>query len=116
MLRVTVEERGDRIVFRVEGRLLGPWVSELERCWRSTAGHTHAKFFSVDLDGVDFVDDHGKALLTEMDRAGVDLIATGCMMRSIIQQVAAVTASTNFNNAEEVHCERTIVSKKTRSR
>lgn len=97
MLRITVEEKGDRIVFRLEGKLLEPWVSELERCWRSTAGHTHAKFFSVDLDGVEFVDDRGKTLLTEMDRAGVELIATGCSMGSIIQQVTAVRANTNFN-------------------
>lgn len=89
MLRITVEERGDRIVFRIEGKLQGPWVPELERCWRSTATHTHAKFFSVDLDGVDFISDHGKALLTEMDGAGVELIATGCAMRSIVQQIAA---------------------------
>jgi hypothetical protein len=90
MLRVTVEERGDRIIFRVEGKLRGPWVPELERCWRSTASHTHAKFFSVDLDGVDFVNDQGKTLLTEMAAAGVELIATGYGMRSIVQQIAAV--------------------------
>jgi len=90
MLRVTVEERGDRIIFRVEGKLRGPWVSELERCWRSTASHTHAKFFSVDLDGVDFVNDQGKTLLAEMAAAGVELIATGYEMRSIVQQIAAV--------------------------
>ena len=90
MLRVTVEERGDRIIFRVEGKLRGPWVSELERCWRSTASHTRAKFFSVDLDGVDFVNDQGKTLLAEMAAAGVELIATGYEMRSIVQQIAAV--------------------------
>src|SRR5271157_2936163 len=89
MLRVTVEERGDRVVFRVEGKLRGPWVIELERCWRSTTTHAKGKSFSVDLDGVTFVDDQGKALLTEMDTAGVELIANGWMMRSTVQQIAA---------------------------
>jgi anti-anti-sigma regulatory factor len=101
MLRITVEERGDRIVFRIEGKLRGPWVPELERCWRSTATHTHAKFFSVDLDHVDFVDDRGKALLTEMNSAGVELIATGCAMRSIVQQIAAVDGVNATANSAE---------------
>ena len=91
MLRVTVEETGDRVDFRIEGKLRGPWVPELERCWRSTASHTHAKLFTVDLDGVDFIDDQGKVLLTEMAAAGVELTATGCGMSSIVQQIAAVS-------------------------
>jgi hypothetical protein len=36
MLRVTVEERGEQVIFRVEGKLIEPWAIELERCWRST--------------------------------------------------------------------------------
>jgi len=89
MLRVTVEERDDDVVFRVEGKLKGPWVIELERCWRSTSGRATGKTFGVNLDGVDFVDDQGKALLAEMAKAGVDLIATESMMRSTVQQIGA---------------------------
>ena len=89
MLRVTIEEQGDQIVFRAEGKLKGPWVIELERCWRSNTGHAAGKTFGVDLDGVDFVDDQGRALLTEMARAGVELIATESMMHSIVQQIVA---------------------------
>ena len=89
MLRATVEERDDRVVFRVEGKLKGPWVIELERCWRSTSGRATGKTFGVNLDGVDFVDDQGKALLTEMASAGVELIANESMMRSIVQQILA---------------------------
>jgi hypothetical protein len=89
MLKVTVEERGDRVVFRVEGKLRGPWVIELERCWRSTASRMNGKSFSLDLDGVTFVDDQGKTLLTEMNSAGVELIANEWIVRSTVEQVAA---------------------------
>ena len=99
MLKVTVEERGDRVVFRVEGKLRGPWVIELERCWRSTSCRMKGKSFSVDLDGVSFVDDQGKALLTEMDSAGVELVGNGWMMRSTIQQIAAHGVNSIVNTA-----------------
>ena len=100
MLRVTVEERGDRVVFRVEGKLRGPWVIELERCWRSTASRMKGKSLSVDLDGVNFIDDEGKTLLTEMDSAGVELVANGWMMRSTIQQIVTYGVNLIMNTAE----------------
>lgn len=89
MLRITVEERHTQVVLRVEGKLKGPWVAELERCWRSSTDAAKGKSLGADLDGVDFVDDQGHALLAKMAGAGVDLIATGLMMRSIVQQVVA---------------------------
>ncbi len=107
MLRVTVEERSDQIIFRIEGKLKGPWVNELERCWRSTSGRATGKTFAVDLDGVDFVDDQGKSLLTEMARAGVELIATESMMRSIVQQILEDipehSSRAEFNPSMEEH-------------
>jgi ABC-type transporter Mla MlaB component len=103
MLRVTVEERGNQVVFRVEGKLKGPWVTELARCWRSARNRATGKTFGVDLDGVDFVDDQGQALLSEMASAGVELIATGLIMSTTV--------------VGEVDRERTrIVTKKTRPR
>lgn len=99
MLRVTVEERGDQIVFRLEGKLKGPWVTEMKRCWRSTSGRAIGKTFGVDLDAVDFIDGPGEALLTEMSRAGVELIATESMMRSIVQQIMAAQC---MNSVESI--------------
>jgi ABC-type transporter Mla MlaB component len=101
MLRVTVEERGDQIVFRIEGKLKGPWVIELEKCWRATSGHAIGKTFGVDLDGVDFVDDQGRSLLTEMARSGVELIATESMMLSIVQQIVAAQAGNSMENTSK---------------
>jgi len=54
----------------------------------------------VDLDGVNFVDDQGKALLTEMNRAGVELIANEWMMRSTVQQIVAHGLNSMGNAAE----------------
>ena len=100
MLKVTVEERGNRIIFRVEGKLRGPWVIELERCWRSTSSRMNGKSFSVDLDEVTFIDDQGKALLTEMDSAGVELVANEWVARSAIEQIAAHAVNSTVNTAE----------------
>ena len=87
MLRITIEDGSNPIVLRVEGKLKGPWVTELEKCWRSTSDRATGSL-RVNLDSVDFVDGQGHALLAEMAMAGVELIASGLMMRCIIQQVS----------------------------
>jgi len=37
MLKITLQSDAGVAVFQLEGRLAGPWVKELERCWRSAA-------------------------------------------------------------------------------
>ncbi len=36
MLRITVHNKPQVITFQLEGRLAGPWLRELEECWKST--------------------------------------------------------------------------------
>ena len=33
MLKITTHDNGRRIVLELEGKLVGPWVNELERVW-----------------------------------------------------------------------------------
>ena len=37
MLRITVHDTQQALTFQLEGRLAGPWVSEVEECWQRTA-------------------------------------------------------------------------------
>lgn len=88
MLKITVE-RGDRsATFKIDGRLAGPWVQELERVWRAEAGCRKGTYFQVDLSEVVFVDAAGKKLLAWMYKEGVDLIAATIETRAIIDEIA----------------------------
>ena len=85
MLKITthVSENATRIT--LEGRLAGPWIEELERCWREAEQSAGGRRLVVDLTGVTFVEQEGKAVLTRMCQAGAELLATGCCMRSIVE-------------------------------
>lgn len=89
MLRITVDQSGDPVVLKVEGKLKGPWVTELERCWQSTRANFPGKSLRVELSEVDFVEDRAKILLTEMLHSGAELVATGPMMNALLADVAA---------------------------
>ncbi|HJT19019.1 MAG TPA: hypothetical protein VJ746_01035 [Nitrospira sp.] len=86
MLKITAQkvESGTRLA--LEGRLAGPWVEELERCWRE-AGASAKGDVVVDLSGVTFIEQTGKVLLKRMWQEGVKLLAAGCCTRSIVDEI-----------------------------
>jgi hypothetical protein len=87
MLRITADDRPRVLSFRLEGRLEGPWVEELEKCWRSMVARAGTPVLHVDLTGVTFVDAAGKAQLSAMHRQGAEFIADGCLTRAIVAEI-----------------------------
>ena len=87
MLRITAGEKPRVLSFRLEGRLGGPWVEELEQCWRGMVARAGTPALRVDLKGVTFVDARGKAQLTAMHRQGAEFIADDCLTRAIVSEI-----------------------------
>jgi anti-anti-sigma regulatory factor len=88
MLRITIEEKDNLTKFRLEGKLRGDWVREMERCWIYARNAGSGRQFSIDLSNVNFVDESGKALLTRMVAQGTRLQASGPMMTSLVEEIA----------------------------
>lgn len=86
MLRITIEH-AERVTIAAEGRLAGPWVDELARCWRQLAATQDPRAITVCLDGVTFVDAAGKKLCRTLHAAGTQLVASGCMLRALIAEL-----------------------------
>lgn len=88
MLKITKHrDAGSKSVsLKLEGRLAGPWVDELDACWRQMAANTQSHRM-IDLTGVTFVDADGKALLTRLWQQGAELRAAGCLTRCIVEEI-----------------------------
>jgi anti-anti-sigma factor len=87
MLKITTHKKAQSTTLEIEGRLTGPWVEELDRCWRSVADPQQSRIV-VDLTGVTFIDSEGKALLARMWQQGAKLHAVGCLTRCIVEDIA----------------------------
>jgi len=86
MLKITMKIESGVRTFDLDGKLAGPWVEELEQCWRSAAdAHLHP--VRVDLSSVTFIDEDGKDLLGRMYREGAKLVASGCLNRCIVERI-----------------------------
>jgi anti-anti-sigma regulatory factor len=90
MLRITVIERPDELTFQLEGRLAGPWVGELEKCWHGAAAERARRNVRIELESVSFIDANGKQLLKTLHGAGANLIASCCLMKAVATEIREV--------------------------
>ena len=88
MLRITVYEV-PVTSFILEGRLVGPWVKELEKCWESQPAAGPARAVLVNLAAVTFIDSAGRDLLTRMRRQGAELLSSGVLINAIVAEIEA---------------------------
>lgn len=87
MLKITIHDQAPGIYFIVEGKLVGLWAKELEKCWESTLAASPSKPMVVNLAGVTFIDSLGRTLLARMRRQGVRLLSTGVLINSIVAEI-----------------------------
>jgi hypothetical protein len=90
MLRISTKTAPAKVTFELEGRLAGPWVEELERCWREIPP---GYLVTVSLHAVTFIDNDGKALLRRLHESGAELKASGCMTTCIVQEITGKKAA-----------------------
>jgi ABC-type transporter Mla MlaB component len=78
---------------KVEGTLNGEWLPELRRAWRRAEGAAAGAAIRVHLADLCFVSAAGKALLAEMYRAGVDIVARDCLTAAIRDDIVRSAAT-----------------------
>jgi hypothetical protein len=66
MLRITIHEGTKAQTIQLEGKIVGPWVEEVNRTWHSLAPSLGSKELRLDLRGVAFVSAKGRQLLREI--------------------------------------------------
>ena len=81
MLRIEWDEASAPATLRLQGKLSGPWVEEVERVWATV--RTISSHPIVDLTEVTFIAAQGRQLLAAMLRQGAELHGTLLMQFTI---------------------------------
>ena len=89
MLRITTHNQAGVTSFVIDGKLVGPWVTELEKCWEGALAAEPSGAVLVNLASVTFIDSEGQALLTRMRREGVRLRSNGPLINAIVAKIEA---------------------------
>ena len=87
MLKITVEPGVREVRLKLEGDIAGPWVRELEECWRVTVASLVGRTVCLELAAVDHVDDAGRYLLALIAKAGARLVSRGVATRDLLDSI-----------------------------
>ncbi len=93
MLRITIHDAPPNLTFRLEGRLAGLWVRELEECWQGALANRREPILRVDLTGVTSIDATGQACLAALHRQGAELFAADCLMKAVVAEITGVDSA-----------------------
>ena len=86
MFRITTHEDVGTVRLKLEGKLKGPWVPEMEQCWRAVSS-TRDKAVVVDLTDVDHVDSAGRYLLALIHARGASFVAVTPIMKEVVSDI-----------------------------
>lgn len=83
MLRITtVEERGRIVRLKVEGRIVGEWVNEIDHVCNVVLAH---KKIILDFSGVRFIDRRGIEVLQKMLGARVKMTGARVLIQTLLE-------------------------------
>ncbi len=86
MLRITTENAENSTRIKLEGKLAGVWVDEVERTWHMVCDDGSRSPIVVDLCGVTFIDAEGKKLLKWMRMEGAEFRCCGPDITATVEE------------------------------
>jgi anti-anti-sigma regulatory factor len=89
VLKITITETAADRRWIVQGRLVGPWVSELRTTWKNAHRGEDRRACIFDLNDVTFIDKSGERLLRAMCKKGAQLIGKGLYVNHVLEQLKA---------------------------
>lgn len=96
MLKITFHDTTESTTVKLEGKLSGPWVEELERSWAEHSPHASGNVI-MDLSDVTYIDPEGKRLLARMLNKGVCFEGTHLMTKYVIDEITGVGVRSGKN-------------------
>jgi hypothetical protein len=89
-MKVSMNEEAMVATLKVEGRVVGPWATELGRTWHDLWTSTNPKRLRLDIRGVTFADQSGSQIFREIVRVtGADIVADSPLTRYFANLAAA---------------------------
>ena len=89
-LRITSQDTAEALEMRLEGRVAGPWASELDRVWLEAAPRLQSRKLVIDLHNVTYADASGKQVLRGIyAQTHAELVATTPWTQFLAEEVTA---------------------------
>jgi anti-anti-sigma regulatory factor len=88
MLKITLQESENAVKVVLEGRITGPWVTELNRAWVETVPRIGSRRVEIDMRNVIYADAAGKQVLrTIFSQSGAKLVGSSLGIQDLAEEI-----------------------------
>jgi hypothetical protein len=87
MLKISIVNTPAQCRIVLEGKLIGPWATELKKIWKALAADLGGREFVVDVGEVTFISREGENALSELMRHGAKFQCRGVFTRHIVDEL-----------------------------
>jgi hypothetical protein len=88
MLKISILDTPNYRRLMVEGKLIGPWASELASVWRQAATELNGRELVVDVKGLTVITEDGENVLLELMKEGARFRSSGVFTKQVLKRLA----------------------------
>ncbi len=93
MLKITIHDGPETLIFQVEGKLIGAWAKELEQSWKTSASIRTGRALIIDLTETQYIDEEGKRVLKRLFQDGAFFHTAGPMTNAVVDEITGKSST-----------------------
>jgi hypothetical protein len=91
MLKISILDTSSQRQLVIEGKLIGPWATELTSVWRQAIADLNGRALVVDLKGLTAITEDGENVLLELMKEGASFRSCGVFTKHVLKRLACKT-------------------------
>jgi hypothetical protein len=88
MLKISILDTPSQCRLMIEGKLIGPWATELARVWRQAIANLNGRALIIDLKGLTAITEDGENVLLELMKEGASFRSSGVFTKQVLKRMA----------------------------
>jgi len=88
MLKISILDTPSRRQQLIEGKLVGPWATELARVWRQATVDLNGRALIIDVKGLTTITEDGENVLLELIKEGASFRSSDVFTKRMPKRVA----------------------------
>ena len=88
MLKISILDTPSQRHLVIEGKLIGPWATELASVWRQATADLNGRALIIDVKGLTTITEDGENVLLELMKEGASFRSSGVFTKQILKQMA----------------------------
>jgi hypothetical protein len=88
MLKISIRDNPRQRRLLIEGKLIGPWATELARVWRQATADLNGRALIIDVKGLTAITEDGENVLLDLMKEGASFRSSGVFTKQVLKRMA----------------------------